>query len=106
MLDAAYATGAQSSAIHHQGIELHAAIAREKAAAARVKGFIVFHADDGSFHRVERGPAAFQNMPALFQRLLHAESVGFDHVVRDGPGTAVDHDYRELSQSVWPQVNS
>jgi hypothetical protein len=29
--------------------------------------------------------------------------MGFHHVIRDGPGAAMNHDYRELSQSVWPQ---
>src|SRR5215468_4313320 len=43
-LYAANAAGAQGGAVHHQGIELHAAIAGEKAAAAGIKGFVVFMA--------------------------------------------------------------
>ena len=90
-LHTANATGAQSSAIHHEGIELHAAVAGEKAAAAGVKGFIVFHADDSGFHGVHRRAAAFQNVPAFIQRHLHAVSMGFNHVVRDGPGAAMNY---------------
>ena len=80
------------------GVELHAAVGGEKAAAACVKGFIIFHADDGSFHGVQGRSAAFQNVPALGQRLLDAYCVGFHHVVRNGPCAAMDYDYRELSQ--------
>src|SRR6476620_4941929 len=43
-LNAADTTGTERGAIHHEGVELHAAVAGEKAAAAGVKDFIVFHA--------------------------------------------------------------
>src|SRR6476620_8313061 len=57
-LNAADTAGTERGAIHHEGVELHAAVAGEKAAAAGVKDFIVFHADDGGFYRIQRGAAA------------------------------------------------
>ena len=43
MLYATYAAGAQSSAVHHQGIQLDPPIAGKKAAAAGVEGIVIFH---------------------------------------------------------------
>ena len=58
-LDASHAAAAQGGAVHDEGVELHPAVAVEKAAAARVKSFVIFHDDDGFFNRIERGSAAF-----------------------------------------------
>src|SRR5437588_12858524 len=41
--DTADAAGAQGGAIHHESVKLHAAVASEKAAAAGVKSFVIFH---------------------------------------------------------------
>src|SRR5689334_9474280 len=101
-LHAPNATSAKGGAIHHEGIKLHASVAGKKTAAAGVKRIVIFHADNGGFHGVQRGAATFQNVPALGQRLLDADCVGFHHIVRNGPGAAVDHDYRELSQCSRP----
>src|SRR5579859_3823835 len=49
-LHAPNATSAERCPIHHEGVELNPAVAGEKAASASVKGFIIFHADDGCFH--------------------------------------------------------
>ena len=106
VLHAAHAAGAKRGPVHHEGIELHAAVAGEKAAAAGVKSLIVFHAGDGGFHGVQRRAAAFQHMPALGQRFLHSGDVGLHHVIRNGPGAAMDHEYGKLSQVCAPGVTS
>ena len=47
VLHAADSAGPQGISIHHESIELHPAIARQKAAPACIKGLVVFHGDDG-----------------------------------------------------------
>src|SRR5262249_10765055 len=97
----ANAAGTKRVAVHHEGIELDAAITRKKAAAAGVKGFVIFHGDDSGFHGIQRAAATFQNVPALVQRALHAGQVSLNHVIGNCPGAAVDDEYRKLSQGIW-----
>ena len=45
--------------------------------------------DDGFFDRIESGAAAFEHTPSGSGGIADAVEMGFDHVVGDGPGTAV-----------------
>ena len=92
-LDAGHATGAHGSAhsaIHEQCVELHVAIAREEGAAAGVEGLVVLEDGDGGLDRVDRGGAALEQRVAGEERTANAEGVGFDGVVGDGPGAAMN----------------
>src|SRR5208282_5933643 len=62
-LHASDAAAAEGRALHDEGVELHLAVAVQETAAAGVKGFIVFHYDDGLFDRVQSGAAALQHAP-------------------------------------------
>ena len=89
-LDAADAATAEGLAIHDEGVELHFAVAIEKTAAAGVESFVVFHHDDGLFNRVEGGAAQFQHTPTGRRGVADAMEVRLDHVIGNGPGTAVN----------------
>ena len=54
VLHASHASGAESGAVHDEGIELHLAFAIQKAAAPGVEGLVVFHDDNRFFGGVER----------------------------------------------------
>src|SRR5258708_39957585 len=82
-LDAANAAGAPGAAVHEEGIELHAAIAGEQAAAAGVEGFIIFQADDGGLHRAARASATSQNAPPFTQPVTHTLTRRFNHADPD-----------------------
>ena len=97
-LHAAHASGAQGGAVHDEGIELHFAVAIEKAAAAGVESLVVFHDDDGFFDRVERRAAAFEHAPARGHGVAHAVEMSFDHVVRNGPGAAMNYQNRIVAR--------
>ncbi len=81
------------------------AVTGQEAAAAGVKSLIFFHDDDGGLHGIQRRSAALEHVPSFRQRPAHAIQVGFNHVIRDGPGSAMDHEYRQLSQSDRPLRN-
>ncbi len=89
-LDAAHASAAQRGAVHDEGIELHFAVAIEKAAAAGIESLVVFHDDDSFFDRIERRPATLEHAPARGHGVAHAVEMGFDHVVGNGPGAAMN----------------
>ena len=93
-LDAADASGAQGRAIHDEGVELHLAVAIEETAATCVESLVVFHDDHGFFDRIERRAATFEHAPARSHGIAHAVEVGVDHVVRNGPCAAVNHQNR------------
>ena len=42
-----------SPAVHEQGVELHAAVAGEEAAASGVEGVVVFEDGDGGLDRID-----------------------------------------------------
>ena len=88
--DAGDPAGAERCAIHEQGVELDVAVAGEKAASAGVEGLVVFKDSDSGFYGLDGGGAVFEEGVADGERIGDAEPVGFDHVVGDGPGTAVD----------------
>ena len=94
VLDAADTSASQRGAVHHEGVELHFAIAVEKAAAAGVKGLVVFHDDDRFLDRVERRPSALKHVPSGGAGIAHAVQVSLDHVIGNGPGAAVDDQNR------------
>ena len=89
--DAADAAGAERGAVHDEGVELHSAVAVEKAAAPGVEGLVVFHDDDGFFDRIERRATTLEHAPARGERVVDAADVGVDHVIGHGPGAAVNH---------------
>ena len=77
---------------------MHFAVAIEKAAAAGVEGLVVFHDDDGFFDRIERRTAALEHAPARSHGIAHAVEMGFDHVVRNGPGAAMNYQNRIVQE--------
>ena len=77
-------------AVHHQRVELHAAVAGEEGAAAGVEGVVVFHDGDGGFDGVEGGAVLREHSPAGGESVGDAALVGCDGVVGHGPGAAVD----------------
>jgi hypothetical protein len=71
---------------------LHLAVAVQKTAAAGVEGLVVLENDDSFFHGVEGQAAALQHAPSGGSSIAHTVEMSVDHVVRNGPGTAVnDH---------------
>src|SRR5271163_1189712 len=90
MFHAAHAPGTKSCALHNQSIELHFAISVKEAAASCVKGLIIFHDHDCFLDRVERRAPSLQHLPASRHRIAHAIEMSLDHVIRNGPCTAVD----------------
>jgi hypothetical protein len=88
---ASYAAGAQSVAIHDEGIELDLALAVQKAPATGIEGLVIFHHHYGCLDRVERRTAALEDAPARVNGAPHAIKVSFDHVIRNRPRAAVDN---------------
>src|ERR1043166_5407506 len=88
------AAGTQGRAIHNERIELYFAVAVQKAATASVKGFVIFHDNDSFLNRVERRPAGFKYAPASSHGIANAIEMGFDHVIGNGPGTAMNYQNR------------
>src|ERR1700685_4626867 len=91
-LPAPHAASPQRGALHDERVELHPAIAVEKAAASRVESLVVFHDDNGFLNRVQRRPATLQHAPSRSQRVVHAANVRLDHVVRHSPRAAMHHE--------------
>src|SRR5208282_893000 len=89
-LDATDAAAAQGRTVHDESVELHFAIAVQETAAAGVEGFVVLENDDGLFDRVQSRAAAFEGAPSRGNGIAHTVEVRFDHVVGNGPGSAVD----------------
>ena len=91
---------AQGVAVHDEGIELYFAVAIQKAAAAGIESLVVFHDDHGFFDRVERRAAAFQHPPARSHGVAHAVEMSFHHVIRNGPGTAMNDQNRIVQERI------
>src|ERR1022692_1734893 len=87
--DTTDATATEGRPVHDESVELNFSIAVEEAAAAGVEGFVIFHYDDGFFDRVERGTAAFEGAPSGASSVAHTVEVRLDHVVGNGPRTAM-----------------
>ena len=97
-LHAAHASAAQGGAVHDEGIELHFAVAIQKAAAAGIESLVIFHDDHGFLHRVERRSAAFEHPPARSHGIAHTVEMSFHHVIRNGPGAAMNYQNRIMQE--------
>ena len=104
MLDTSHTTGAESGAVHDEGVELDFSVAIQKAAASGVEGLVVFHDDDGFLDGIECRAAALEHAPSCGQRIVHTADVGVDHVVRHSPGAAVNNQHRIGWQSCPQKV--
>ena len=78
------------AAVHHQGIELHAAIPGEEGTAAGVEGVVVFHDGDGRLDSIKCGAVLREHSPSGGERVRNAALVRRDSVIRHGPGATVD----------------
>jgi len=90
MFHASDPAGPQSRAIHDQSIQLNFSFPVKKTATASVKGLIVFQDHNRFFDRIECGTPAAEHIPASFNGISYAIQVRLDHVVRNGPGAAMD----------------
>jgi hypothetical protein len=104
MFDATDTSGAESASVHDEGVELDLAVAVQKTAAARVKGFIVFENDHGFFNRIESRATALQRAPSGSSGVAHTVKMRLDHVVGNGPGTTVNDQNRICWHSQTPQL--
>src|SRR2546423_7334924 len=89
-LHAANATGAKCGSIHDQRIHLHAAVAGKKAAVSGVEDIVFFHHHYSFFHGLERSAALGQDVPASVECLAYSVLVRFRHLIRNGPGPAMN----------------
>jgi hypothetical protein len=88
-LDTGHAAGFHAASVHEEGVELHAAVGGEEAAAAGVEGGVVFKDGDGGFDGIEGGAAAGEDGIAGFKGAADTGFVGGGGVGWDGPGAAV-----------------
>ena len=102
MLDAADASGTQRAAVHDQRVELYFAVAIEKAPASGVKGLVIFHDHDCFLDRIERRTAAAEHFPSRRQGVADAIQMRVDHVIRNGPGAAMDEQNGISRQTIPP----
>jgi hypothetical protein len=91
-LDGGDAAGREVGAAHEEGITLDAAVVGEEGATAGVEDVVIFHDGDGGLDGVDGGAAAMERGPAGGERIADAALMGFDGVVGDGPGAAVDEE--------------
>src|SRR5271170_2365149 len=92
-LDAGHASGAHGASVHEQGVELHAAIAGEEAAASGIEGVVVFEDGNGGLDCVYSRCTFVELCVSGTESVGDAALMRFDHVVRDGPGSAVNQKY-------------
>ena len=83
-------TGAQRGGVHDDGVAFDVAIEIEMRAVASVEDGIVFEDSDGGFDGVEGVAAVGENGPAGMKRAKATGIAGFDGVVGNVPGSAVD----------------
>ena len=100
MLHASHTARPQRRPVHDERIQLDLGFAIEKAAAARIECLIVFHDDDRFLHRIQRRSATLQNAPSSGYRVPDAVQMRLDHIVRNSPGTAVNHQNRIVRQNI------
>ena len=89
-LDTGDSAGAEGVAVHDEGVELDAAVAGEEAATSSVEGGVVFEFGDGGFDSVDGGGSALEERLAGLEGVKDSLLVGLEHVVGDGPGSAVN----------------
>ena len=87
-------TGAKCGGVHDDGVAFDVAIEIEMRAIAGVENRIVFEHSDGGFDGVEGVAAVGENGVAGVKRAKATGLAGFDGVVGDVPGTAVDDERR------------
>lgn len=101
--DATNPSPAKRSAIHDERVELHLAIAIQKAASASVESLVVLHHNHGFFDRIESRAAAFEGSPSGVNGIAHAVKMRIDHVIGNSPGAAVYDQDRVGWQIQTPQ---
>ena len=100
MFDATQSSGTQSGSVHDERIELHSAFPIEEAAAAGVKGVVIFHDDHGFLDGIEGGTAPIEHSPARSKGIADAIQVSVHHLIWNSPCSAVNNQNR----IVW-QIN-
>ena len=94
MFNAAHSSRPQGRSIHDQRIELHPAFAIEKTATSGIKRLVIFHDNDRFFDGIKSGAAPIQHMPSSRECGSHPVEMCLNHVIRNGPGTAMDKQNR------------
>jgi hypothetical protein len=89
-LDAGDTAGAEGVTLHDEGVELDATVAGEEAAAAGVEGDVLFHDGDGGLDGGDSGAGLREYFVTGRERIMDAALVGGDHVIGNGPGSAMD----------------
>ena len=93
-LDGRHRSGAQRLAIHHHGVQFHAAVAIQVRTDAGVEDRIIFKNQDRRLYRIQCPAASRQNLPARLER-APASGLAISHgFVGDIPGAAVDDERR------------
>ena len=92
--DGGNGAGFQRGAVHHDGVELYAAIAIQVRADPCVERGIVFERDDGGFDGVNRLAACAENFPSGVEGAANSVAAIFDCFVGDVPSAAVDNEGR------------
>jgi hypothetical protein len=87
-------TGAKGGGVHDDRVAFDVAVEGEMGAEAGVKDWIVLENDDGSFDGVERVAAVFENSPAGLESAEAAGFTGFNSVIGNVPGAAVNYKRR------------
>jgi hypothetical protein len=90
--------GTERGAIHDDGVAFDAAIEIEVRAESGVEDGIVFQHNDGSFDRVKRGAAPGEKRPSRGESAATAGVTGFDGLIGNIPGTAMN-DQRRFHRS-------
>ena len=88
-------TGFECGGVHDDGVALDVAIEIEVRAVAGVEDGIVFEDGDGGFDGVEGVAAVEENVVASMKSAKATGLAGFDGVVGDVPGAAVNDEGRE-----------
>jgi hypothetical protein len=88
-LDASYAAAPEGRTVHDEGVELNFTVAIQEGAAAGVEGLVIFEDDDCFFDRIQGRTATFEDAPSSSGGVAHTVEVRVDHIVGNGPGSAV-----------------
>src|SRR5580692_5137442 len=95
---ASHAPCPQRRTVHDQRIQLHLAVAIQKASPAGIESCVVLHDDDGFLDCIQCRAAALEHAPACDQRVAHPMQVRLHHVIRHGPSAAVNNQNRITRQ--------
>jgi len=86
--------GTECGSVHHNGVAFHVAIQIQMRSIAGIEDRIVFENSNGGFERVERVASVQKDVVAGVQSAEATGFAGFDGVVGDIPGTAVNDERR------------